>query len=332
MKVRFEIFGGERVARATTAIIVPACNEAERIGACLDALAVLKGGEDAAIHVCVNNSQDATAQIVRERAMRHGLALVLSVVTLPRGGVGRARRLGHLLAMRHSPDARFLLSTDADCQAEPEWLHAMTRELETYPAAIGRIESLEDLPPHLLEKVRAGGELEDSYMRLSLEFSLLLEADMSGALGLNTAGGANLGIRRDVYWAIGGYRPLESREDRDLIDRVVQAGLHPVRVPDAIVRASLRPDGRAPGGMADKIAQRIAGADGELDSALAPVDAMWTRINTRAQQSPKPLSREQAARDLPILASHVERLRRLSCRQERLRYLETAGLPERQTL
>ncbi|WP_336057972.1 glycosyltransferase [Nitratireductor sp. CH_MIT9313-5] len=327
MKVACEIFGPERVARATTAIIVPACNEADRIGACLDALAALRGGETAVIHVCVNNSVDATAQIVGDRAVGHGLALVLSEVTLPRGGVGRARRLGHLLAMRHSPDARFLLSTDADCQAEPDWLATMTRELESHPAAIGRIDSLDDLPPHLLEKVRAGGELEDSYMRLSLEFSLLLETDMSGALGLNTAGGANLGIRRDTYRAIGGYRALESREDRDLIDRVVQAGLRPVRVPDAIVRASLRPDGRAPGGMADKIAQRIAGADGELDSALAPVDAMWPCLSGRVRQSRKALSREEAARNLPILATHVERLRGLSCRQERLRYLEEIRLP-----
>lgn len=324
MKPVCEVFGHDAVATAGAVVVIPACNEAERIGACLDALAAQEGRRDCAFHVCVNNTEDDTAAIVRDRARQHGLALVLSEIWLPRGGVGRARRLGHLLAMRFSPQATAFLSTDADCQAEPGWIGAMRAALETHPAVLGRIEGLDDLPPEMLEKVRRGGQIEDDYMRLSMEFARLVSEDEATSIGLNTAGGANLGIRRAVYRAVGGFRALPSREDRDLIDRVMAAGYRPARAEEAVVRASMRPEGRAPGGMADKIAERLTGAATSLDTALAPISAMLARLSCGGRQ-PFELSLARAAEDLPILAAHVEQLRHKSGPDERYRYLRSVG-------
>ena len=319
MRLRCEVFELEAVAQASVAVIIPARNEAERIGPCLDALAQ-QDRQGCAIHVCVNNTDDATAEIVRDQARRHRLPLVLSELRLPRGGVGRARRLGHLSAMRFSPGAASLLSTDADCLAAPGWIAAMRAALERHPAVLGRIEGLDDLAPELLDKVRRGGRVEDDYMRLSLEFARLVSQGGSEAIGLNTAGGANLGIRREIYRVVGGFRAMPCREDRDLIDRVIAAGHLPGRVEGALIRASMRPEGRAPGGMADKIAERLSGGDDGLDMALAPVAAMLSPASGGGA-----LSRAQAARDLPILAAHVEALRRLNGHDERRRYLSAAG-------
>ncbi len=315
-----EVFAPHAVARATTAVIIPARNEAERIGACLDALAQQEGRESCAIYVCVNNTTDDTADIVRARAERHGLALVLSDLVLPRGGVGRARRLGHLLAMRLSPRAQSLLSTDADCVVMPGWLGAMRRALRRHPAVLGRIEGLDDLPPELMEVVRSRGQLEDSYLRLSMEFARLVSGDSAEAIGLNTAGGANLGLRREVYRAVHGFRPLRCGEDRDLIDRVIGSGYRPGRIDDAVVRASMRPEGRAPGGMADKIAARLEERACTFDTALVEVSAMLSDpVQLGARRAG--LTAAEAARDLPILKSHVDALRGMDCPFERRRYL-----------
>lgn len=327
MRLPVEVFAPARVARARAAVIIPACNEAALIGACLDALAAQARAADCAIYVCVNNTRDATAEVARGRARRDGLALVLARVELPRGGVGRARRLGHLLAMRHSPAAGALLSTDADCQPAPGWIAAMVAALDRHPAVLGRIEGLGDLPPEVLARLQRAGRIEDRYMRLSMEFARLAAPPGVAAIGLNTAGGANLGIRRAVYRAVGGFRALPSREDRDLVARVLAAGYRPGRAENALVRASMRPEGRAPGGMADKLAARLSGGPGAFDSALAPVQEMLARYAGRAPVwgQAGALSADEAARDLPILAAHVAALRRLDTPGARLRYLRASA-------
>lgn len=120
---------------------------------------------------------------------------------------------------------------------------------------------------------------------------------------------------------------MACHEDRDLIDRVMRAGMRPVRLQNAVVRASMRPDGRAPGGMAEKIAQRLAGIGVTLDSALTPVAALWASGAGQRKSFGGELTHEQAVRELPVLASHVARLKRMSCPSARRRYLEQVQAP-----
>lgn len=320
---RIETFRPDRLARARAAIVIPARDEAERIGPCLDALAAQEGIGDTAIYLCVNNSTDATARFAASQARARGLALMVIEAVLPRGGVGRARRLGHLFAQRHSPRATALLSTDADTVAAPGWLAAMRAALDTAPAVLGRIEGLSDIDAALLDELRGRGAIEDAYLRLSFEFERLLTGAAETALALNTAGGANLGLRREVYRAIGGFRPLTSGEDRDLVERLLAAGHAPLRANGAVVAASMRADGRAPDGMAAKIAARLSGRDAGLDTALAPFPAMLARhLGGGSPARPRRvLSRGEAERDLPRLERCVARLRALPDPQTRRRYL-----------
>lgn len=68
--------------------------------------------------------------------------------------------------------------------------------------------------------------------------------------------GALIAFRPDIYDAIGGFEPLPCREDRLIARRLVECGFRVARPWDAVVFASCRLRGRAPGGMADTIADR----------------------------------------------------------------------------
>ncbi|SFB16189.1 Glycosyl transferase family 2 [Poseidonocella pacifica] len=306
----------EAVSAARVAIIIPARDEADRISACLSALAAQREAPPFAVHICVNNSTDETARM----ALRHpaGLPCTVTEVDLPCGGVGRARRLGHLIALRRSPRARVLLSTDADCEPDPVWVAGMTRALRRRDAVAGGIEGLSDLPQAHLERLRHGGEIEREYLTLSMEIVRLMCGGRAlRALLINTAGGANLGFQRAAYREVGGFRAMDCQEDRDIIDRSVAMGLRVGRAPDAIVRASMRLTGRAPRGMAAVLTARLSGQPDALDSALEPLDQLLLRQLGETARSMQPLSIPSAESELPRLRGCVQTMRSLRSVQER---------------
>ena len=63
--------------------------------------------------------------------------------------------------------------------------------------------------------------------------------------------GANLGVRADAYWRVGGFRPLQVGEDVDLVARLVGAGSPLAWDSDSAVLTSDRRDCRARGGFGD---------------------------------------------------------------------------------
>ena len=91
-----ELTGPDRALRAI--VVVPARDEAERIGECLHALAaqtVARASYE--VIVVLDGCADATARVVRGLA-RKLAGLTLGVLELPPVGVGRARRIGMDLA------------------------------------------------------------------------------------------------------------------------------------------------------------------------------------------------------------------------------------------
>ncbi len=307
-------------AAAGTVIVVPARNEQTHMADCLDSLFAQDTPRRAGIVVCVNNTTDDTAAIALDRARAERWPLILIEAQFAKGGVGEARRLGHRVALRAAPRASTFLSTDADCLPAPRWQAEMEIALRRAPAVLGRIEvaehELAGFPGQFLLRQRS----ESAFAELAMEFERLMDPAGPDGIGLNTAGGANLGFRRAAYRHVGGYRPMPSGEDRDIIARVRQAGLRPVRAERAVVVASMRQIGRAPGGMADQILARSGPGDCSVDSALAPFEAMVAQhLGHRAPARPMTLSR--AAQDLPLLRDCVERLRGLSCIDSRRRHL-----------
>ncbi len=307
---RITVMDGPGLAAATVSVVIPARDEAERIGACLAGLAAQDTDRRPGIYVCVNNTRDRTAEIARDLALEMGLALVVIEIALPHGGVGRARRIGHALVSRYGPATRAMLSTDADCIAVPGWVRRMEEGLRRAPVVLGHIAARAEDLSRFPETFHARGRVEARYIELSMEFERLLDPRGADGIGLNTAGGANLGLRAGIYRRLGGFASLSCNEDRDLVARAIRRGQRPIRVPEAVVHASMRVAGRARGGMADAIADRLASEDCTLDIALAPFREMLARHLGRPE-APGPMRRRDAERDIADLARCVAALRHL---------------------
>jgi dolichyl-phosphate beta-glucosyltransferase len=136
-------------AAATLTIVLPAYNEAERIGPALDELfgylrrrgeraregAPGSAGLPARIDVLVvdDGSTDGTAALVRSRPEVAGADVVhLSVLTVPHGGKGAAVRAGMLAA-----EGDLIVFADADMATPPDELPLLVEALADHDVALG---------------------------------------------------------------------------------------------------------------------------------------------------------------------------------------------------
>ncbi|HET9458047.1 MAG TPA: dolichyl-phosphate beta-glucosyltransferase [Candidatus Limnocylindrales bacterium] len=135
----------------TITIVLPAYNEADRIGPALDELfgylnrrgEVARDGAPGAaalperveVLVVDDGSSDATAQIVRARpeaAATSGETPVLRVMSVPHGGKGAAVRAGMLQA-----ETELVVFADADMATPPDMIPLLVEALETSDVALG---------------------------------------------------------------------------------------------------------------------------------------------------------------------------------------------------
>jgi dolichyl-phosphate beta-glucosyltransferase len=125
------------------AIVLPAYNEAERIGPALDELfAYLRSPQAAdlpariAVVVVDDGSTDGTATLVAGRpeatVVGDSAGPSLEVLRVPHGGKGAAVRAGMLAA-----DADIIVFTDADMATPPDQLPLLLRALEDHDVALG---------------------------------------------------------------------------------------------------------------------------------------------------------------------------------------------------
>jgi glycosyltransferase involved in cell wall biosynthesis len=122
-------------------IILPAYNEADRLGPALDELfAWLKGAEhalaaDVRVLVVDDGSEDGTADLVRARPEARGSAQAparLRVLTVPHKGKGAAVRAGMLAG-----EGDLLIFTDADMATPPDQIPLLVAALESADVALG---------------------------------------------------------------------------------------------------------------------------------------------------------------------------------------------------
>lgn len=230
--------------------VVPAHDEEELIGACLDALLVARAAVlrrrpelQVGIVVVLDDCRDDTARIVRERLAGFDPDEMVTVVIDERS-VGAARRAGVAAAMGSGiggsgaadVSARWIANTDADSRVPEDWfsVHA---------------DAFDDGVDVLLGTVRPDFTdfSEDDVERWSLTHP-------PGHLPGNVHG-ANLGVRADRLDDLGGFRELAEHEDVDLVERARAAGLRVVPTLDAPVETSGRRRGRTPGGYAAFLAE-----------------------------------------------------------------------------
>ncbi|RLY91623.1 glycosyltransferase family 2 protein [Kocuria tytonicola] len=196
------------------AVVVPACNEEERVGRCMASVAAavahLRAGspvEPPSVDVvlaadsCTDRTVERAwaawgASCLPEGAARLG---VLSGQWRSAGGA-RAAAARHALAA--SPRPGWIASTDADTAVPPHWLsHQLERAAHGVDAVLGTVEP-------------DPAECPEAVYRL-------WQSEHTLAEGHPHIHAANMGVRAQSYERAGGFPPLECSEDEALV-----AGLH----------------------------------------------------------------------------------------------------------
>ena len=211
------------------AVIVPAHDEQDHIGACLASVRIAArcprlNGEPVLIVVSLDACSDQTAAIARN--------LGVSVVSVAARNVGIARAHGARYAL--DAGARWLAFTDADSVVGPEWLSAQLDQRSD--AVCGTVE------------VRDWGGYGDRLRQHHVE--TYTDAD-----GHRHIHGANLGVTAQAYLDVGGFQPLVSSEDVALVAALRQHGASIAWSAAPRVVTSARRGYRAPGGFGETLAR-----------------------------------------------------------------------------
>jgi glycosyltransferase involved in cell wall biosynthesis len=211
-------------------VVIPAADEQDEIGGCLESVQVARqqlhrmqrGAVTSAVVVVLDDCQDATASVVA------GFSDVVPVPCVARS-VGTARRLGTECALAtYGARGHWLANTDADCRVPPHWLNTLVDEAARgAQVVLGTVRPAAGLPPAVERAWYSAHQLRDDHPHVH---------------------GANLGIAAESYAAAGGWRDLSTHEDVDLVRRVWHARIH--RTGATPVVTSVRPAGRAPLGFA----------------------------------------------------------------------------------
>ncbi|MHA3703233.1 glycosyltransferase [Jatrophihabitans sp. YIM 134969] len=214
------------------AVVVPAHDEQDLIGRCLDALALAREAlARVAPHVVttVTVVLDACGDDTAGRVAVHP---GVDSVTVAHHCVGAARAAGTVAAVAALDlplDTIWTAHTDADSVVGPGWLTAM---LEAADAGVDAVLGTVVPDAALAAPVRAAW----SALHLVVE-------------GHPHVHGANLGVRASTWAAVGGWRPLATGEDVDLAERLrVQPGAVVLSTGVEPVVTSSRAAGRAPAG------------------------------------------------------------------------------------
>ncbi|MFV0131309.1 glycosyltransferase family 2 protein [Streptomyces sp. HMX112] len=214
-------------------VVVPAHQEAARIGTTLEALAAQRD-RDFTLVVVDNASGDSTAGIAREFARR--APFPVHVLTERDKGVGCAVDTGFRYAVEHG--ATLLARTDADCLPHPGWTGAARAALERGAGMVcGRIEARRDEHGPL---GRAGFR---AMVALAAFFGRVRPAHRRrhGYLApYRMHAGNNMAITARLYEAVGGMPRRPSPTDRLFLNRVRRRTTAIVHARDMVVENSTR--------------------------------------------------------------------------------------------
>lgn len=224
-------------------VVVPAHDEEDRIGPCLEALATARArlaadraDVDVAVTVVLDGCGDGTAAVVDRFAV--------DVVTTAHVGVGRARTTGAAHALRvhpADPTERWLAHTDADSRVPEGWLVQQADALAS--------------GAHVL----VGAVVPDPDDLDTVVLARWTAAHPPGA-ALGHVHGANLGVLAAAYLALGGFDPVPEHEDVRLVQRARAMGFRVDATVALPVVTSGRFAGRTPGGYAEHLRQQYGDA------------------------------------------------------------------------
>lgn len=234
------------------AVVVPAHNEEQLLGACLRSIrAALERSDLPSVIVLVaHRCTDATEAVAR-RALAGSEAVVLpddsaSVATARAAGARAAlARLGPGFAPEHS----WLLSTDADSTVPGSWVGDLRRHMDRGAAAVAGLVQVHDW--------EASAVAREAY-----------RAMIAAGIRRNHHDhvyGANLAVRLDAFLDVGGWPDEVPGEDAALFERLRARGWPVTGATDVLVRTSGRRRPRVAGGLGSLLDRLAAEAVPVLD-------------------------------------------------------------------
>jgi len=270
-------------------VAIPVKDEAERIAACLRALAAQQGARADAVVLAVNNTRDGSAGVAQ--ALAPDLPFALQVVecefapAIAIAGAGQARRVAMELAAERAGGDAVLLTTDADGRTAPDWLARNLAHLRAGAEAVAGRLVLDPADAGLIPaRLHEDDARECAYAAVLDEIAALLDPEPWDPLPRHAEHpGASICVTLDAYRRAGGMPAPPSAEDRAFFAALRRVDARIRHAPDVRVTVSGRIDGRAPGGMADTIRRRLARPDAWLDGALEPASAAIRRARLRGE-------------------------------------------------
>ncbi|MGE5829273.1 MAG: glycosyltransferase family 2 protein, partial [Micromonosporaceae bacterium] len=193
-------------------VVVPAYNEAGRIGQTLHSLAA-QADRDFTLLVVDNGSADSTVDAVRGFAAT--APFPVQVLVEPEKGVGCAVDTGFRHAI--AGGARFVARTDADCLPHPGWIAAARAELRRGAGMVcGQLRARRD------ENGYAGRTAFRVMVGLASAFGRLRPTNRAGGYlaPYRMHAGNNMAITAELYLACGGMPRRSSPTDRTFLNRV----------------------------------------------------------------------------------------------------------------
>ncbi|MHC5307071.1 glycosyltransferase family 2 protein [Bartonella sp. LJL80] len=268
-------------------IIIPARNEQDRIEDCLSACAesIRQIGSAGRILLVINNTVDNTVDIAMSWGEQNSIALDILDVDFPDdiASAGYARALGFDLALSILGPRGVMLTTDADSTVSRNWLAGHLKSAALGAAlTCGIVESDNYEHAKLPAWLRERSAIEDSYYSLSRQLITQMDPDPFNPWPYHgDESGANMSISAYAYERIGGSPHVRESEDRALVQRVINQDLSVYYCPNSLVTTSVRLKGRAAGGMAETIANRMLDPDYLCDQRLESADMTLQRAKAR---------------------------------------------------
>ncbi len=269
---------GAKQVHCPLVVAIPAKDEAEEIGPCLQALAAQESVIIDCVVLCLNNCSDDSTRIVSELTGRLPFVVHCLEVWLPPpfACAGMARRIAMDRAAELAGPGGIVLTTDADARVARDWVSANLFALRENADAVAGQAEIEPVGAKLIPThLHAIDARECAYAALLDEIRWLLDPDPADPWPHHGEhSGASIAVTVAAYRRAGGIPPVALAEDRAFFAALRRVDARIRHSMAARVVVSARLVGRAPGGMADTMRQRIACVHEFVDGRMEPaVDA-----------------------------------------------------------
>lgn len=270
-------------------VTIPVRNEEEGLSGCLDALEAMDSGNVvlAGVLLVLNGCTDNTWRVARKWSSRSRLPVSLVEVALEpvTDHAGGARACALTLALNGLGPAEggIVLTTDADSRVRRDWLIRACAALDTDADVVAGEVVVErsSLPWPLPLQWRHNIEAE--YSALLDEIDARCDPVPHNPWPAHRrCSGANLAFRAEALRKLPSIPVPRCGEDRAIVEACVARDLRVRHDPTVVVETSARLDGRAWGGMADTLRQRVAHPGMPCDPLLEPCAQHVYRATKRA--------------------------------------------------